>query len=94
MMDASAYPLLAEYCRAVVTADQIAEQLNTFDPEWSKDDDGLRRWDKLTQMQARVQGVISTLSLKLRISPASRYRGEAAGRKAQAGTARKPWEFQ
>lgn len=92
MIDPEAYPVLVEYCRAVVTADQIAEQLAVFDPQWLADDGGLKRWDKLTSMQARSQGVISTLSVKLRLSPSARVRADAAGVIARKGAKRKPWE--
>ena len=87
-----AYPLLVEYCRAVVTADQIAEQLAKFDPAWLAEDDGLKRFDKLTGMQARAQGVVSTLSGKLRISPSSRVHKDTAGRMGAKGAKRKPWQ--
>lgn len=88
-----AFPVLVEYCRAVVTADQIAEQLAAFDPAWLADEDGLRRWNTLSQMQTRVQGMIGSLGGKLRLNPSSRIRAENAGTMAKrAGAKRKPWQ--
>ena len=88
-----AFPVLVEYCRAVVLADQIAEQLNEFNASWLADDDGLKRWNLLTQMQARVQATIGSLGGKLRINPSSRIRAENAGTISKRGGAkRKPWQ--
>lgn len=92
MIDPEAFPILVEYCRAVTMADEIAAQLAEFDPKWVKLDEGLRRWDRLTAMQARTQGVIATLGVKLRISPSSRIRADKAGPIAAKGAKRRPWE--
>ena len=91
-IDPEAFPVLVEYCRAVVMADQIAEQLAMFDPAWLADDDGLKRWDRLSGMQNRVQGTIASLGGKLCINPSTRVHKDTAGRNAARGAKRKPWE--
>ena len=82
------YPVLVEYCRAVVAADQVAEELDVFKPEWRKTDEGLRRWDKLLAMQDRLAGKIASLAVKLRITPSTRVHPEKAGTNARKG-----WEI-
>ena len=87
-----AYPVLVEYCRLVDGANQVAEQLAEFDPEWAKADEGLKRWDKLLGMQDRLTGRITSVATKLRLTPQSRYVPHAAGRHAERGEKRRPWE--
>lgn len=87
------YPVLVEYCRAVISANQVAAQLDAFDPEWAKDDEGLKRWDKLLAMQDRLAGKVASLAGKLRLTPSSRVQAISAGRHADKGAKKKPWEF-
>ncbi len=93
MIGTDAHPLLVEYCRAVVLADQIAVQLNAFNTGWLAEDEALKRWDKLAAMQARATATVAALAGKLRISPSSRIRPENAGVMAKrAGSKPKPWQ--
>lgn len=94
LISPESYPVLVEYCRATISANQIAAQLDAFDPEWSKDDEGLKRWDKLLAMQDRVAGKVASLAGKLRLTPSSRVQAISAGRNADKGAKRKPWEFE
>ena len=61
-----AFPVLSEYCRAVVSSRQVAQQIDEFEPEWSKSDEGLNRWKVLLQMHDRLQGRLASLATKLR----------------------------
>lgn len=88
-----AYSLLVEYCRAIVIGNKIAAQLDAFDVSWLADDDGLKRFDKLHQIAARNQGVMTTLATKLRISTTSTIRPENASTIMKKGEKKKPWEF-
>ncbi len=84
-----AYPLLTEYCRAVSSANQVAEEIDKFDRSWLIEEDGLKRWEKLLKLQAMMMGKVADLALKLRIAPSSRNdRDKVASKK----TSRKPWE--
>ena len=86
------FPVLVEYCRSVISANQVAAQLDAFDQEWSKDEDGLKRWDKLLAMQDRLSRNVASLAAKLRLTPSSRVQAISAGRNADKGAKRKPWE--
>ena len=87
------FPVLVEYCRQVISANQVAAQLDAFDPEWAKDDEGLKRWDKLLAMQDRLAGKVAMIAGKLRLTPSSRVQAISAGRNADKGAKRKPWEY-
>ena len=86
------FPVLVEYCRAVTGSNQVAAQLDSFDPEWSKDDEGMKRWDKLLAMQDRLSRNVASLAAKLRLTPSSRVQAISAGRNANKGVKLKPWE--
>lgn len=88
-----AFPVLVEYCRAVTSANQVASQLDAFSPAWASDDEGLKRWDKLLAMQDRLAKTIASLGAKLRLTPSSRVQAISAGRNADKGAKRKPWEL-
>lgn len=82
----STVPLLAQYCRHVISAKRIAELIEraTGDAQLSVQD-----YDRLLHMQARESGVISTLSTKMRIAQQSttNHRGNK-----KTTTARKLWD--
>lgn len=86
------FPVLVEYCRAVTAANHIASQLDAFDPSWAGDDEGLKRWDKLLAMQDRIAKNVASLGAKLRLTPSSRVQAISAGRNANKGAKKKPWE--
>ena len=87
------FPVLVEYCRQVISANQVEEQLDAFDPEWAQADEGLKRWDKLLAMQDRLAGKVAMIAGKLRLTPSSRVQAISAGRNADKGAKRKPWEY-
>jgi hypothetical protein len=93
MIGPECFAVLAEYCRCVERADQVAEQLDQFRPEWAADDEGLRRWDKLLAMSDRLSARIALLAVKLRATPSTRYRASKAALLAEKGGKRKPWEI-
>lgn len=93
MIHTEAYPVLVEYCRSIEKADMLAKQIEKFDPNWIADDEGLRRYDKLLSMQDRLSRTITSLGVKLRITPSTRYQANTAARKVgTAGSGRKPWD--
>lgn len=87
-----AFPVLVEYCRSVTASNQVAAQLDAFDPGWACDEEGLKRWDKLLAMQDRLAGKIASLAGKLRLTPSSRMQPISAGRNAAKGAKLRPWE--
>jgi phage terminase small subunit len=88
------FPVLVEYCRAVTAANQIAAQIDQFDPEWAKDEEGLKRWNTLHQMADRMGRNVASFAAKLRLTPSSRVQAISAGRNANKGPKLKPWEFE
>lgn len=84
-----AYPLLAEYCRAVSTANKVAAEIESFDVSLITEDAGLKRWEKLLKLQAMVQGRVSDLALKLRIAPSAKNHRDKVPKEKPA---KKPWE--
>ena len=85
-------PILLEYVRHVATAEVLSRQIEEFDPAWMADDDGLRRFDKLTAMRAREAGVINTLARSMRLTQQAVYRANKAATLGDAGRGRKPWQ--
>lgn len=87
------YPLLVEYIRATEQADVLAKQLEDFDPEWLKDEDGLQRYEKLNRLADAKASSLARLATKMRLSQQSRYSEKAAHTASkQAGSAQaKPW---
>lgn len=87
-------PLLELYCRHVVQARVIADELQNFDRAWMADDEGLKRYDRLLGMAERESRAASSLATRLRITrqavehPLTVGRGLAAKSKS-----RKPWEL-
>ena len=60
-------PLLEQYCRHIVQARLIADEIMNFDRAWLADDDGLKRYDRLLAMQEREGRAASSLATRLRI---------------------------
>jgi hypothetical protein len=87
-------PLLELYCRHIVQARILADELSNFDRAWMADDDGLKRYDRLLGMAERESRAASSLATRLRITrqavehPTTVGRGLAAQSKQ-----RKPWEL-
>ncbi len=78
MLSPEMAPLLIEYCRATVRSGIIAKQLEAFDPDWLAVDGGLERYDQLLRMADRQAARVASLSVKLRVSPSTRYRADRA----------------
>jgi hypothetical protein len=82
--------LLQAYCVAASTHDRIANQLKQFKDEWLANDDGLRRFARLTEIQGRQAKLLKDLATSMRLTQQSRYRADKAIKSAQG--AGKPWE--
>jgi hypothetical protein len=85
-------PLLVGYCRHTVRAQLLAQQINGFQPEWLKADDGLQRFDRLLSMADREGRALNAFARSLRLTPQSRYGPRAAATIAEAGKGPRPWE--
>jgi hypothetical protein len=86
-------PLLELYCRHVVQARVIADELAVFDRAWMADDEGLKRYDRLLAMAEREGRAASSLATRLRITRQALHAVTAARQVANAPKTRKPWEL-
>lgn len=87
------HAMLAQFCRHVVQSRVIAAQLDAFDPALLGDPDGLRRFDKLTQLADREGRAMSSLGTRMRLTQHARYTEKSAGSAAKHevnGT--RPWQ--
>ena len=86
--------ILAAFCRHVTAHRLISAEVDLYHRDWLKDDEGLKRLDKLTSMRERESRAMVAVARSLRITKASQVRPETAGR-AVRGTSlstRKPWD--
>ena len=83
----STVPLLAAYCRHVVSARRVAELIEkaTSDPSLSIVD-----YDRLLKMQRGESAAIAQLATKMRVSQQSLTNHR--GNKSNKNATRKPWE--
>ena len=87
-------PLLTQYCRHVIQAQLLADEISNFDRAWLADEDGLKRYDRLLAMQEREGRAASSLATRLRITRQSVVDPKTAGRGASSvGRKPKPWEI-
>lgn len=86
--------MLVDLCRHVVIARRVSEQIDAFDPEWLADEEGLKRYDKLTSILERHTRTIASLSTRMRLTQQSRYNAAAANTASERAKGPvKPWEF-
>lgn len=83
-------PMLVVLVKHICQATVIDEQIKAFDPEWMATDEGLRRYEKLIGMSAKVAGVINTLMRSMRLTHQAIYRKDKAG--MGPGKGRKLWQ--
>lgn len=86
-------PLLELYCRHVVNARVIADEVAQFDRAWLADDDGLKRFDRLLAMAEREGRAASSLATRLRITRQAVHEITAARQLKNAPRTSKPWEL-
>jgi hypothetical protein len=87
-------PLLELYCRHIVNARILADELMNFDRAWLADDDGLKRYDRILAMSERESRAASSLATRLRITRQAVEHPTTAGRAiANQSKGRKPWEL-
>jgi hypothetical protein len=91
------HPLLAEYCRHIVRARDLAGDIakfKRFPAEVRITTDGIQRYDMLLRMADRERAAMVNLATKMRLTQQSRYRADKAATAADRGkTVRRPWEM-
>lgn len=85
-------PLMELYCRHIVQARILADELGNFDRAWMTDDDGLKRYDRLLGMAERESRAASSLATRLRITRQS-VDQQTVARALVKDVKRKPWEL-
>lgn len=85
-------PILEAYCRHVVTARALADQIEEFDPEWLADEDGLKRYDRLLAMHVRETGRVNEFARAMRLTQQSIYRADKAATLERKARSAKPWQ--
>lgn len=85
--------MLDLYCQHIVTTQVLDDELKAFDREWMRDDEGLKRYDRLLSMREREVRSASSLATRLRITRQATADPKTVGRANTAmGRSRKPWE--
>lgn len=93
------YPMLAQYCRHVVSARRVAELIATLEDEMSKEPPegeskveamlgATRTMDRLLKMQEREGRAMSSLATKMRLTQQSTY----SPKHRKPSTEKKPWQ--
>lgn len=86
-------PILEMYCGHVVKSRLLNQEIENFDLDWLRDDDGLKRYDRLTGMAERESRAASSLATRLRITRQSTIHPVTAGRSnARQTKSSKPWQ--
>lgn len=81
------------YCQHIVTAQLLDDEIKAFDREWLRDEDGLKRYDRLLAMREREARSASSLATRLRITRQATADPKTVGRAHNAvSRSRKPWE--
>lgn len=87
-------PLLELYCRHIVQARILSDELANFDRAGMAGDDGLKRYDMLLKMAERESRAASSLATRLRITRQAVEHPITAGRALRnKAKSRKPWEL-
>jgi len=85
-------PLLELYCRHIVQARVIADQILAFDGAWMADDEGLKRYDTLLKMSERESRAASSLATRLRITRQAIDQQTVARTIKDQSRGNKPWQ--
>lgn len=86
-------PLLELYCRHIVQARILSDELANFERSWLADEDGLKRYDRLLAMSEREGRAASSLATRLRITRQAIDQQTVARSQINAPKGRKPWEL-
>jgi len=91
--DEATLPLLVEMCRAKSKVDVMADEINRFDPQWLRTDEGVKRYKELSSIQDKAQANMLSLARSMRLTPQARYMPDKKiNRPTGPGKVAKPWE--
>ena len=89
--DAGSTPLLAQYARATVQSEMVAELVRRVGLALASDPDELVRYKELRKIQNQLSIEMSTLARSMRLTQQARYRADKAEPHARKATGNKPW---
>jgi hypothetical protein len=86
--------MLRAYCQHVAIGHEIARQIERFDPDWLKRDDGVARLDQLTKLLDREHKLMLALARAMRFTHQSQYDRTvaASGARKVRASGPAPWE--
>ena len=87
-------PLLELYCRHIINARLLADEILNFDRAWIASDEGLKRYDRLLSMAERESRAASSLATRLRITRQAIDQQTVARSIINEPTTKKPWEIE
>lgn len=90
--NAGSVPLLAQYCRATVQAEMIADLVRQTASTMLTDPSQLGTYKELRKIQSTLSGEISSLARAMRLTQQSQYRADKAATEGRKATGRKPWQ--
>jgi hypothetical protein len=90
--DAGSIPLLAQYCRATVQAELIADLLRQTASSMLSDPGQLGTYKELRKIQAALSAELNTLARSMRLTQQSRYNAKNSDTASRKATGRKPWQ--
>jgi len=90
--DAGSIPLLAQFCRATVQAELIADLVRQTASSMLTDPGQLGTYKELRKIQGALSGEINSLARAMRLTQQSRYRADKADTEGRKATGRKPWQ--
>lgn len=89
--DAGSIPLLAQFCRATVQAELIADLVRQTASSLLTDPGQLGTYKELRKIQGALTGEISSLARAMRLTQQSRYRADKSDSESRKANGRKPW---
>lgn len=89
--DAGSVPLLAQFCRASVQAELIADLVRQVGSVMLTDATKLGEYKELRKIQAALSGEINSLARAMRLTQQSRYNAKSSDTASRKATGRKPW---
>jgi len=90
--DAGSLPLLRELVKLDTDVRLLGSKVESFEPEWLNDKEGLARYEKLISMRDRVQNRMVNIATKLRLTQQARFQPVTAATRSRGRPAAKPWE--
>lgn len=90
--DAGSIPLLAQYCRATVQAEMVADLVRQTASSLLTDPEQLGTYDRLRKIQSGLSAEITTLARSMRLTQQARYNAKSSDTASRKANGRKPWQ--